>query len=85
MQGMQPDQPPIDDQMVAATLAAVRCYIDQDQSGDPMAPSGRTAWSTAAALAAQGQPPTPGHQVARWGTVERASRVVGWTYGIVGL
>jgi hypothetical protein len=82
---MQPDQPPIDDQMVAAALAAVRCYIDQDQGGDPATSSGRTAWSTAAALAAQGQPPTLDRRVARWGSVERAGRAVRWTYGIVGL
>jgi hypothetical protein len=82
---MQPDQPPIDDQMVAAALAAVRCYIDQDQSGDPAAPAGRTAWSTAAALAAQGQLPTPGRRVARWGSVERFGRAARWTYGIVGI
>jgi hypothetical protein len=84
MPGMQPDQQPADDELVAAALAAVRRYIDQDRGDDSVAPS-RPAWSSAAALAAQGQPPTPGAPPARWGTVERATRAARWAYGIVGM
>jgi hypothetical protein len=89
MRSMHHEAGPTDDE-IAAALAAVRLYIEQQALGDqvdcseslaPAAPS----WSVAAALAAQGMPPTRGGTCRSWGAVERAARASRWSYGITGL
>ena len=89
MRGMHYEPIPTDEE-IAAALGAVRCYIEQSALGDTVdrsesvAPPAR-AWSAAAALAAQGLPPTRGGAHRTWGTVNRASRANHWSYGIAGL
>ena len=75
---------------IAAALAAVRCYIEQDALGDPAALSGHGAptvrpWSVGAALAAQGLPATRGGMHRTWAAAERAARAGHWSYGITGI
>ncbi|HET9221031.1 MAG TPA: hypothetical protein VFO07_00920 [Roseiflexaceae bacterium] len=75
---------------IAAALIAVRYYVEQHALGGPVARSESVApparpWSTAAALSAQGMPPTRGGAHRSWGAVERAGRAGCWSYGITGL
>jgi hypothetical protein len=86
---MRFDTTPSDDE-IAAALAAVRCYVEQRALGDSPAPSEAVApptrpWSTAAALAAQGLPPSRGGAHRGWGAAERAARAGRWSYGITGM
>jgi hypothetical protein len=86
---MQHAPTPSDDE-IAAALAAVRCYIEQRAPDDLADRSGSVAstarpWSAAAALAAQGLPPTRGGAHRTWGAAERAARIGRWSYGITGL
>jgi hypothetical protein len=89
MRSMQYDPKPSDDE-IAAALAAVRCYIERRAIDDPVALSDAMApparpWSIAAALAAQGLPPTRGGAHRAWGTADRAARASRWSYGITGM
>ncbi len=84
MPDMQETETPFDEDLVAAALAAVRCYISEEQRDDMPDTPVRLAWSAAAVLIAQGQAPSRGAQ-ARWGTVDRVGRAGRWSYGIVGL
>jgi hypothetical protein len=89
MRSMHHEAGPTDDE-IAAALTAIRLYVEQyalgDQAGrsESIAPPKRP-WSTAAALAAQGMPPTRGGTHRTWGTAERAARAARWSYGITGL
>lgn len=88
MRDMQFASTPTDDE-IAAALAAVGCFIEQralDEAslGGAEAPPARP-WSTAAALAAQGLPPTLGGVLRGWNTAERATRASNWSYGVVGM
>jgi hypothetical protein len=89
MPAMQYEPIPSDDESAAA-IAAVRCYVEQRATDDyagqseDVAPSMR-AWSAAAALAAQGLPPTRGGTHRSWGTAERAARIGRWSYGIISI
>jgi hypothetical protein len=72
------------DEQVAAALAAIRCYIERRASENATEPPGRP-WRRAAALEAQGLPPTRNGQPYTWGTIDRAPRANRWSYGITGL
>jgi hypothetical protein len=72
------------DDELAAALAAVRCYVEQPTHDEAIEAPMR-AWHAAAALEAQGLPPTRNGQYRAWGTVDRAGRTGRWSYGIAGL
>ena len=84
MYAMEHSQTPIDEDLIAAALAAVYCHIEQD--APDLAPDALTppAWRTAAAFEAQGLPSARSRSSA-WGTVDRAARASRWSYGIVGM
>jgi hypothetical protein len=82
MAGMRNNMPSTDE--VAAALAAVRAYIEADQPVGAPAPPARP-WRVAAALEAQGLPPTRNGAHRAWGAVERAARASRWSYGITGI
>jgi hypothetical protein len=75
---------PIDDDLAAAVIAAVRCFIEQEQP-DQRSELPQPAWRAAAALAAQRLPPARNAAYISWSAAERASREDHWSYGIVGL
>jgi hypothetical protein len=89
MRSMQHELGPTDDD-IAAALAAVRCYVEQQvladlaEHNESVVPFPRP-WNAAAALAAQGMPPTRGGAHRTWGAAERAARAGRWSYGIVGI
>jgi hypothetical protein len=83
MAGMRNDGTPPPDEITAA-LAAVYSYIADNQPADLDVPAPRP-WRTAAALEAQGLPPTRNGAHRAWGAVERAKRASRWSYGITGL
>jgi hypothetical protein len=76
---------PIDDDLAAAVVAAVHCFVEQELPHERSALSPRPAWRAAAALAAQRLPPVRNAAYMRWSAAERASREGHWSYGIVGL
>jgi hypothetical protein len=83
MAGMRNDSmPPADE--IAAALAAVRAYIEEDRPAAAAAPPPRP-WHIAAALEAQGLPPTRNGAHHAWGAAERAARASRWSYGITGI
>jgi hypothetical protein len=72
------------DDEIAAALAAVRCYIEQRAHEQAIEAPARP-WNAAAAIEAQGLPPTRNGQYRAWGTVDRAGRTGRWSHGIIGL
>jgi hypothetical protein len=83
MRHMRYDAMPSEDE-IAAALAAVRCYIDVTAPMQVAAPPARP-WHTAAALEAQGVPPTRNGSNRAWSSVDRAARAGRWSSGIIGL
>ena len=69
---------------LAAALAAVSAYIETEEPDGASVPPLRP-WRVAAALEAQGLPPTRNGAHHAWGTVERAARAIRWSYGITGI
>jgi len=80
---MRNDSMPPADEIVAA-LAAVRAYIEAGRPVGAPAPP-RRPWRVAAALEAQGLPPTRNGAHHAWGAVERSKRAIHWSYGITGI
>ena len=76
---------PIDDDLAAAVIAAVHCFIAQELPDQRSELLPRPAWRAAAALAAQRLPPVRNAAYMSWSAAERASRESHWSYGIVGL
>lgn len=76
--------PTPDDDTAAAILAAIACCLEHERTdaADMLPP--RSAWASAAALAAQELPPTRAARPA-WGSAERAKRANLWSSGIVGV
>jgi hypothetical protein len=78
-----PTPTPIDDDEIAAALAAVRCYIEPAQPDRAAEPPRRAAWHSAGMLEAQGRPPVYHRAQSSWGSVDRAVRAHHWSYGII--
>ncbi|MCS6839464.1 MAG: hypothetical protein NZ699_01515 [Roseiflexus sp.] len=75
----------IDDELVAAALAAIHLYLEAEQSEMIEAAPRRTAWQAAALVAAQGGVPARGDSSVTWRTVDRAGRAARWSVGILGM
>ncbi len=74
----------IDDELIAAALAAIHLYLEAEQSEAIETAPPRSAWQAAALIAAQGGVPARGDRMVAWRTVDRASRAVRWSVGILG-
>lgn len=74
----------IDDDLIAAALAAIHLYLEAEQSEAVEAAPPRSAWQAAALVAAQGGVPARGDRTVTWRTVDRAGRAVRWSVGILG-
>jgi hypothetical protein len=83
MASMRNDGTPSSDEITAA-LAAVYSYMADEQPAELAKPPAYP-WHIAAALEAQGLPPTRNGAHRAWGAVERAKRASRWSYGITGL
>lgn len=75
---------PIEDDEIAAALAAIQCYVEQDRLAAPKSCE-KPAWRVAAALEAQGLRPARHAARSTWGSADRVSRAHHWSYGIVGI
>ena len=74
----------IDDDLVAAALAAVCLYLEAEQVDAIEEAPSRSAWQTAALIAAQGGTPTRSGIAAAWRTADRIGRAAHWSAGILG-
>jgi hypothetical protein len=83
---MRHDPTPIpQDDEIAAALAAIRCYIEEQQPTEMPEARPRAAWRAAAILESQGLRPTRNGDHRAWGAADRAARASRWSYGIVGM
>ena len=71
MPNMQATEIPVDEDLVAAALAAVGRYMEEVRRDDMPEPSRRPVWSAAAVLAAHGQTPDRAGTHMGWGTIDR--------------
>ena len=74
----------IDDDLVAAALAAVCLYLEAEQADAIEEAPSRSSWQTAALIAAQGGTPARSGIAAVWRTVDRVGRAARWSAGILG-
>jgi hypothetical protein len=74
----------IDDDLIAAALAAIHLYLEAEQSESIEAAPPRSAWQAAALVAAQGGMPARGDRAVTWRTVDRIGRAARWSAGILG-
>ncbi len=73
---------PLDEDVVAAALAAIALYTEA--APGPAAPA-RPVWRTAAVLAAQGIAPSRAAPPATWAAAERIGRAARWSGGALDL
>lgn len=74
----------IDDDLVAAALAAVCLYLEAEQADAREEAPSPSAWQTAALIAAQGGTPARSGIVPAWRSVDRVGRAAHWSAGILG-
>ncbi|ABU60316.1 hypothetical protein [Roseiflexus castenholzii] len=74
----------MDDDLIAAALAAIHLYLEAEQSEALEMKPPRSAWQVAALVAAQGGVPARGDRAVTWRTVDRAGRAARWSVGILG-
>ena len=74
----------IDDDLVAAALAAVCLYLEAEQAEAIEEAPSRSAWQAAALISAQGGTPTRSGITAAWRTADRIGRAARWSAGILG-
>ena len=74
----------IDDDLVAAALAAVRLYLEAEQAEAIEEAPSRSTWQAAALIAAQGGTFTRSGIAAAWRTADRVGRAAHWSAGILG-
>jgi hypothetical protein len=75
----------IDDDLVAAAFAAVCLYLEAEQAKAIEEAPSRSAWQTAALIAAHGGTPARSGIAAAWGTADRIGRAAHWSAGILGM
>ncbi|MEN9939163.1 MAG: hypothetical protein RLZZ387_5742 [Chloroflexota bacterium] len=73
---------PLDDDFVAAALAAVALFLEAEQGAEEAAAS--PAWQVAGVVAAQGVAPARGAPRATWPTADRIARAGRWSAGLLG-
>ncbi len=74
----------IDDDLIAAALAAICLYLEAEQSEAIEVAPPRRVWQAAALVAMQGGVPARGERTVTWSTVDRAGRAARWSAGILG-